>query len=188
MARRRRAYPGYFPATGHGISGAFKQYWEANGGLAIFGYPLTEAYLENGQLVQYFERMRLEQNTSPNGSTKEIRPADLGRELTSGRTDRAAFAPITPSMSGVRSYFPATGHTLSPLFSTYWEAYGAQELFGMPISEEMIEVNPSDGRFYTVQYFEHARLEYHPESNDPAMSILLGHLGREALLDRGWQP
>jgi hypothetical protein len=30
-----------FTETGHCISGRFRQYWEQNGGLYIFGYPLT---------------------------------------------------------------------------------------------------------------------------------------------------
>ena len=32
----------FFPETGHSLSGVFKQYWQAHGGLAQFGYPLTE--------------------------------------------------------------------------------------------------------------------------------------------------
>ena len=34
----------FFPQTGHTVTGGFKAYWEANGGLAIFGYPITEEY------------------------------------------------------------------------------------------------------------------------------------------------
>ncbi len=61
------AQPGamYFAQTGHNLSGRFRAYWEGNGGLAIFGYPLSEEFtetLEDGRpyLVQYFERVRLE--------------------------------------------------------------------------------------------------------------------------------
>lgn len=36
----------------------------------------------------------------------------------------------------------------------------------------------SDGQQYTVQYFERARFELHPE-NEPAFRVLLGLLGRE---------
>ncbi|NJM07972.1 hypothetical protein HC891_19945, partial [Candidatus Gracilibacteria bacterium] len=35
-----------FPATGHSLGGAFAAYWNANGGLARFGYPLTEELIE----------------------------------------------------------------------------------------------------------------------------------------------
>ena len=55
----------YFPETGHNVGPRFGAYWRANGGLAQFGYPLTEPFeqrLEDGKVytVQYFERVRLE--------------------------------------------------------------------------------------------------------------------------------
>ena len=52
--------------TGHTLRGAFLAYWQANGGLAVFGFPLTEEFCERNQadgkeyLVQYFERNRFE--------------------------------------------------------------------------------------------------------------------------------
>ena len=52
--------------TGHTLRGAFLAYWQANGGLAIFGFPLTEEFVERNQAdgkdyaVQYFERNRFE--------------------------------------------------------------------------------------------------------------------------------
>jgi len=36
----------YFPATGHTLRGAFLNYWNRYGGLAQFGYPLTEEFFE----------------------------------------------------------------------------------------------------------------------------------------------
>ena len=34
--------PYFFPETGHYLSGRFRQYWEENGGLYVFGLPLTK--------------------------------------------------------------------------------------------------------------------------------------------------
>ncbi len=69
----------YFPQTGHNLSDLtpctsspcarffveFRTYWEQHGGLAQFGYPISELRqerLEDGNLygVQYFERARFE--------------------------------------------------------------------------------------------------------------------------------
>lgn len=50
----------YFPETGHNLNGEFRAYWEANGGLMQFGYPITEEFTEDGRTVQYTERQRLE--------------------------------------------------------------------------------------------------------------------------------
>ncbi len=50
----------YFQATGHTLRLGFKGFWENNGGLAVFGYPLSEEFAENGRTIQYFERARFE--------------------------------------------------------------------------------------------------------------------------------
>ena len=57
----------YFQETGHNVPEDIMAYWKTNGGLAQFGYPLTEVFeekLENGQVyeVQYFERARFERH------------------------------------------------------------------------------------------------------------------------------
>jgi beta-xylosidase len=55
-----------FPETGQRVADPFLGYWERNGGLAVFGYPITglvrEANGDDGRerLVQYFERARFE--------------------------------------------------------------------------------------------------------------------------------
>ena len=36
----------YFPETKHTVKGRFLEYWEQNGGLEVFGYPLTDEQLE----------------------------------------------------------------------------------------------------------------------------------------------
>jgi glucose/arabinose dehydrogenase len=64
----------YFPETGHTLRNSFRAYWEAHGGLELYGYPLTEEFTEisptDGKpyVVQYFERNRFEwhpENSAP---------------------------------------------------------------------------------------------------------------------------
>ena len=52
----------YFSDTGHSLSGPFKNYWEMWGGLTVFGFPISEAFVDpdSGLQVQYFERAVLE--------------------------------------------------------------------------------------------------------------------------------
>ncbi|HIE37850.1 MAG TPA: hypothetical protein EYH30_11465 [Anaerolineales bacterium] len=50
----------YFPETGHSVSFAFLVFYDSNGGLDIFGYPISEPMVENGRIVQYFQRARME--------------------------------------------------------------------------------------------------------------------------------
>jgi hypothetical protein len=46
------------------ISDRFREFWEQNGGLQVFGYPITPATMERTAdatfLTQYFERNRFE--------------------------------------------------------------------------------------------------------------------------------
>lgn len=169
----------YFAETKHSTTGAFRQFWSANGGLGVFGYPLTEAFEETGtdgvkRQVQYFERAKLEANPQ---DPKQIGLARLGAELTAGRT----FAPVAAFDSTTeRGYFPQTGHSVSGWFLQYWQARGGVNVFGFPLSEEITE----NGR--TVQYFERARFELVPGGTDPNSGIALGQIGREALVKLGW--
>jgi hypothetical protein len=50
----------YFVETQHNLCHGFRAYWEQYGGLAVFGYPLSEEFVEDGMVVQYFERARFE--------------------------------------------------------------------------------------------------------------------------------
>src|SRR3712207_5949474 len=52
----------WFAPTSHTLRGAFLDYWNRYGGLAQFGYPITEEFTEpvgtdnKPYMVQYFER------------------------------------------------------------------------------------------------------------------------------------
>ncbi|MEI7555644.1 cellulase family glycosylhydrolase [Candidatus Chlorohelix sp.] len=84
----------------------------------------------------------------------------------------ATFA-RTESLGGSNSlYFKETGHNLSNAFKRFWEQRNGSTLLGMPISEEFQEGG------LTVQYFERARLEYHPEYSGTSAEVQLGLLGR----------
>jgi hypothetical protein len=65
---------------------------------------------------------------------------------------------------------------VSGKFLDYWTNHGGLAQQGYPISQEMQEVSDIDGRTYTVQYFERAVFELHPE-NQPPYDVLLSLLG-----------
>jgi subtilisin family serine protease len=74
----------WFAPVQHNLSGAFLQYWNAHGGLAIFGYPISEPFEEvsatDGRvyLVQYFERNRFELHPEFAGTPAEVLLGLLG--------------------------------------------------------------------------------------------------------------
>jgi hypothetical protein len=71
----------FFPATGHSIGGPFLDFWQRNGGLALFGLPLTEEVTENGLTVQWFERARFEYHPENAGTPNAVQLTQLGRQL-----------------------------------------------------------------------------------------------------------
>ena len=184
----------FFPETGHNLGGAFKNYWQAHGGLAQFGFPQTEPFREvnasDGKLytVQYFERNRFEYHPENKGTPFEVQLGLLGNQLTDKQRagNNPAFLPITNRNFPGGAYFEQTGHNLAAGFRAYWEANGGLAIYGYPISEEFDEVNPEDGKTYTVQYFERNRFEYHPENKGTKYEVLLGLLGNSLLKSKGW--
>jgi hypothetical protein len=72
--------------------------------------------------------------------------------------------------------FPQTGQTVCGRFLQYWREHGGLAQQGYPISGEFQEVSALDQRPYTVQYFERAVFELHPE-NQPPYDVLLSQLG-----------
>jgi hypothetical protein len=172
----------FFPETGHNVGLAIKRFYDAHGGLDIFGLPLTEVFEEDGMKVQYFERARFELHP-------ELPPEFfvsltlLGQHFTEGRSE-PGFQWIGSNPGGDRTYFPESGHTLGGAFRGFWQGRGGLAAFGYPISEEFGEINPQDGQFYTVQYFQRARFEYHPQNVGTPYEVQLGQLGRQFLNER----
>lgn len=165
----------YFPETGHWLAAGFKHFWEANGGLPVFGYPLTEEFQEvnpdDGQVytVQYFERARFEYHPEHRGTPFEVQLGRLGWQVTAGRTDQP-FKPVEAAPDPVAcAFFPAVGHSVCGVARIFWEEHGGTAIFGLPISQPFTE---GDKR---VQYFERARFELRSEE------VGLGLLGREVL-------
>jgi hypothetical protein len=175
----------YFPQTGHTVSGVFLDYWERYGGLYIFGYPITDEFMDvstdgNVYLTQYFERAIFEYHPEYAGTRYQVLLRLLGVIVTQGRWFDPAPPPYydTPG----RLYFPYYGgHSLSGRFLSYWQRHGGLPIFGYPISEPFYEVSPTDGQTYLVQYFERNRFEYHPELAGTPYEVLLGLLGSEYL-------
>lgn len=164
----------YFRETGHNISGQIRAFYESKGDVRIFGLPLTEVFTENGQQVQYFERARFELHPElPKAYYVSL--THLGKAFAGGLTN-PAYA-VAPAI-GTGAYFKETGHNLNAGFLAFWNKYGALPVFGYPISEEFDEVSPTDGVLRTVQYFERARFEYHPDAK-AGSQIQLGLLGRQ---------
>jgi hypothetical protein len=171
-----------FPQTGQTVSGTFYSYWQTHGGLAQQGYPISgvigETSATDGKTytAQYFERAVFEFHPENRGTPYEVLLAHLG--TFQYRQKYPGGAPNQrPNTDPGTVTFPETGKRLGGAFLQYWLEHGGLMQQGFPISDEFTEVSPLDGRPYTVQYFERAVFEWHPE-NAPPNNVLLSHLGR----------
>jgi heat shock protein HslJ len=187
-----------FPETGQCISGRIREFWEQNGGLPVFGFPITPQRAEttaSGTFQsQWFERTRLElhpENTPPYdvllGRAGDIRLHQESR-------DWYTFPKADPSIANTPGcvYVAETQHSICGLFLDAYRRYGLSfpgvsgiipeeslALFGLPLSEPTPEAQ-EDGHIYVVQWYERARFEYHPE-NVPPYNVLFGRLGADIL-------
>jgi hypothetical protein len=189
-----------FSETGFCISGRFRQYWEQNGGLPVFGFPTSEPFAytdpDTGQasIQQWFERNRFELHPE-NKAPYDVLLGRLGDELL-------LFANVdwqgAPRESGPQSgcvWFEQTGRNVCDQaagvgFKTYWQTHGLEfdgkpgktyqeslALFGLPLTSIKMEKNVS-GDTVLTQWFERARFEYHPNKPNE-YKVLLGLLGNE---------
>ncbi|MBN9390595.1 MAG: hypothetical protein J0I20_21370 [Chloroflexi bacterium] len=180
----------YFNETGQYLQGTFLEYWQSHGGLPIFGFPITPQFYENGYMVQYFERNRFEYHPENAGTPYEVLLGLLGREKLDAET---AAHPQNGATAGLAHasddslFFKETNFGIGGAFLDYWQKNGGLPQFGYPITAE--QTDPATR--LTVQYFERAVFEFHPENAGTPYAVLLSLLGREraanldpALFDR----
>jgi glucose/arabinose dehydrogenase len=181
-----------FAETGYRLDGRFAQFWSRNGGLAVFGLPISDQRPERGGegvfTVQWLERERFElhpENTPP----YDVLLGRLGAEALERQGRDWRDAPAETPRAACR-FFAETGRNLCEPFLSAWQANGLEfdgrpgasyaeslALFGLPLTAPAMETN-ADGFTVLTQWFERARFEYVPE-NSPPFQVLLGRLGAE---------
>lgn len=156
----------YFAETGHYVCDEFLTFFKTRGGVEIFGYPLTEAFDDPVRKlrVQYFQRVRMElhpYNPDPYKVQLGLLVDELGYSYPPARSDQ-----IPTFNSSIHHFFPETRHVVSYAFLKFFREKGGLDIFGYPRSEFMYQ----DG--YIVQYFQRARMEWHPEvASGPQMRL-----------------
>jgi hypothetical protein len=178
-----------FSETGWRVGGQLLAFWEAGGGLPVFGLPLgPEQTSPSGLHVQQFERARLElhpEHAAPYTVELGRQGADMlarvGRDWRH-ETRRSA-------LTGQCTAFAETEREVCGPFLAYWRGHGLEfgdpgiswreslALFGLPLTAAAVESLPS-GEQRITQWFERVRFEYHP-ANPDRYKVLLGRLGAE---------
>ncbi len=166
--------------TGHNIHGVFSTYYLVHNGYENFGAPITEAFMENGLVVQYFQRARFEFRPEY-PEPYRVQLGLLG--LLYGITDPPVQSLVIPRADNPNyAYFPATGLWVPLTLKKYFDAHGGWELLGYPISNIRYE-----GKYFT-QYFQRARLEwYFPENRVIASAVGQMALDKNYAADFKWR-
>ena len=169
-----------FPETGKAVRGIFLDYWQRNGGLPQQGFPISEIITETSELnnrayaVQYFERAVFEYHPQ-NQAPFDVLLSQLGTFQYRKKYPQGAPNQRPNTASGSQ-LFAETGKRVGGRFLEYWRANGGLAQQGFPISDEFQEKSDLNGQTYTVQYFERAVFEYHPQNQAP-FDVLLSQLG-----------
>jgi hypothetical protein len=122
--------------------------------------------------VQYFERAVMEYHPE-NQPPYNVLLSQLGTFQYKQKYPNGA--PNQQAQPGGR-LFTETGKTVSGRFLDYWQQNGGLAQQGLPLSGPFQEKSDTNGKTYTVQYFERAVFEAHPENPSP-YDVLLSLLG-----------
>ncbi len=186
--------PRCFSETNQCIEGRIRQYWEQNGGLPVFGYPISPQIAENvegtSRQVQWFERNRLELHPEK-PAPYDVLLGRLGDAVLKQQGYEWHAFPKSMPQPGCQ-FFADTGHNVCEPFLTAWRnagvplagqfggvEAGSLALIGLPISSAIEPGGEGNPYAVRVQWFERARFEYHL-ANPPQFQVLLGLLGNEA--------
>lgn len=172
----------YYSETGHTLDARFVGFVDDHGGVGIFGYPITEAFLDprSGWLIQYLENARLELAAEGGGGVVGVRLSAVGEALGGWE------APLTPdrvpaSADAACRFYPESGHAVCHAFLDFYLARGGPTLFGYPISEFRLEGER------IVQYFQAFRFDWYPEAA-PGEQVRMAPLGRAHFSAVGYDP
>ena len=109
LAQQTAASVWHFSETNHNVREPFLSYFREHGGVALFGYPLTEQYTDpDGVLVQTFQNAQLQLTVRGVG----LAPIGLALHLEEGETQP----------------------TVAEEIRAFYEAGGGIAVFGPPIS------------------------------------------------------
>jgi len=153
----------HFPSTGHNIQGPFLAFFDRHGGEEILGLPCTKMEYDPLNPLPYQVQLSL-----------------LG-DLVGYRSPPIPDSSIPSVNHSQRRYYPQTGHTLSYAFLEYFDSHGGLDVFGFPITELLTENGTA------VQYFQRAKMEWHPENPIPSQ-VTLANLGDEYMARIGLPP
>jgi len=162
----------YFSETGHWVLGDFlNAYRSVDDPLLLYGLPITdefESVAAGGRKVQYFEYARFELRPE-NPPELQVVKSPLGRILYDQEQPGVEGA-LPQGETGCR-FYKESGFPVCYAFLDFFDRYGGIDQFGYPVSD--VELHDT----FAVQYFQFARMEWHPERK-AGQKVVLTDVGK----------
>jgi hypothetical protein len=138
-------------SNGLPIAPEFQAFYEENGGLRVFGFPIAEGYLDGDtdRLIQYFQRLRLEYDRAQD----LVLVSPLGQWAWPRVVARPGIADAELLAESPGGDLEVRGE-----FLTFYETYDGKRLLGPPITDQI------EGGDTRSQYFRNGRLDWIPEA------------------------
>ena len=156
-------------ATGFRVCFAFLNFYQANGGLAQFGNPISPFEFHENLIVQYFEKARFEWRADrPEGQRVVI--TDLGRiyldQLTEDQANLRPFQPVNATIDDILS-IQARAFVQRAITT----ASGQQTIYVLVQSQTDQPVAGSNGKA-TVHFSDGHSEEYYFSTNNSGLGSL----------------
>ncbi len=139
--------------------------------LTLYGFPITDEFIDPilGVRMQYFQRARFEVKDLA-GQQPQIILGQLGKYLYNPEAVQPVR--ISTSTAPCKTVSPELGgFSICYAFLDFYKNYGGAVQFGQPVSNLVLE-----GDLY-VQYFDHAKFEWHPDQHTDGW-VVLADVGR----------
>ncbi|HLY65102.1 MAG TPA: glycosyl hydrolase, partial [Chloroflexota bacterium] len=153
----------FFPIVGHGVANGILDYWRSKGGLKYFGQPASDELKQpDGRIVQFFDK-----------GTIEVFPQFAGTPFyfQEGTGKASPTDAVAASKAGGAQFFKETGHNVAFAFLNAYKALGGLDTLGLPRTEAITY------KGQTVQFFQRAVMDYHPEAAGTPGEVTLELLG-----------
>jgi hypothetical protein len=148
----------YFSETGFSVCYAFLDFFTYYGGVAQFGYPISEIEVLNGRMVQYFQRARFDWRPEMPAGERVVL-ADLGRLYFELRNE-----PISVAQPSLENLSPST------ILELHSQAFSAAPVT-LHEGEQVLYVIVQDQNLRPVQYAQVTAVLHFPSGKEARLLL-----------------
>jgi len=163
-----------FAETARCIGGGFKNYWQQNGGLGQFGFPISDEFDDQGAHIQYFERARFEYHADAAGTKGDVTLGLLGGEAFTAKYPNGQPPAATGFAVNVWANTKAGMPYPAPVANFAARVYVPDELAG-----NVTVIDPSN--FQVIDRYATGRTSHHVSPSPDFTHLYVENMGSSTL-------